>query len=551
MPKAKQLVKDWSRDGGFAVEEARTKRVVRTSLGTAQVEQTITLPADAIITAASAVVDARPADRVAVGDAAQVRNESSTVAVIDLGGLRTVTSVSYGAARITAVQVWQGTQFAEWFAHAGVHLAKLKEVLTERLRVTFDAAVTAAELAADGHLTLPGAPADPELDIAGKRIWGRPGPVRLVNDAQGDPAFVETVDLAAALQSVIDQSTATEARTVRVVFRTAAPCLQHLDLQLAYVQLHQVSLPAGGLVVDADAEGDHPLSLPLPSDAGPWRISGCELTLQARIGPGRVQPAVGPVVDDLAQLILDPQHVLAARLPSALVARCASITGVRLLVSAGDQDAELAGVLRVGGDDQPATDGAPLPGKPVTVPAGAEPTWITLELAAPVKPHGDQPWWIEVTATRGRLTWAMALPVAEDPVVPGQPPSPPRNVLIRRVSPGPLYRPIVARIASDPAAAGTIPPVAIHGALRLVGEAVPGQPIPAVEPRLGPVDSYGSALAPCTPTPAGVVSRLSLAQPLAGAVTTNNGGTVLPLTLRIATPGTYTITAATLLYRLP
>jgi len=301
--------------------------------------------------------------------------------------------------------------------------------------------------------------------------------------------------------------------------------------------------------VEADAEGDWPLSLPLPAGADTWQLVGCELTIQAGIGPGRVLPPLGPALGEDARLVLDPLHALAARLPSADAARLATLTGIRMLVGAGDVDAELAGVLRVGGGDVPDAVAKPLAFKPATVPTGSAAAWVTLELVQPYKPKGDQPLWVEVTATRGRLVWPLAIPLAEDPIVPGQPVPAPRNVLIRRASPGPPYRPIVAKVGAPKVEGGTIDPAPICGVLRLVGEAFPGQPIAALVPRLGNVADSGPALSACSPTPAGVVSRLSLNPPLAGAVAVGAGSPSLPLVLRACAAGTYTITAATLLYR--
>ena len=546
---AKDLARDWSHVGGF-VEQKLERAIVRLGVsGTASVTQALGLPADAIVTAASAAIGLRPADRVAVGDAAQVRAESGSVLIVDLGGLRTVASLAYAGAQITEVQAWQGTRFGTWFADAaGTHVAARDEVLTERLRVSFDANVRPADLAADGELVLPGAPADPELEVAGQRVWSRPGAVRLADDGQGHAAYAETVDLRAALQAAIDQGSGSGTLALPVTLRTAAPCVQTLQLQVSFVQAHAVALPAGGLTVDADAEGDWLATLPLPPGAQAWRLVGCELTLQARLGAPRVLPAVGPATGDDARLVLDPQHALAARLPGADVARLAALTGLRLPLAAIGADAELAGVLRVGGGDAPDPAGAPLPFKPATVRAGTTPAWVSLELLQPFKPRGDAPLWVELTTTRGRLVWPLARPVAEAAVLPGQPAPAPRNVLVRRATPGPVYRAIVAKVGAPAVEGGAITPAPICGALRLVGEAPAGQPIAALVPRLGLPGENGPVLAACTPTPAGVVSRARFDPPLAHAVA-DGAAPGLPLVLRVAAPGTYTITAATLLYR--
>ncbi|MBI3347684.1 MAG: hypothetical protein HY020_10800 [Burkholderiales bacterium] len=548
---AKQLTEDWAYAGGFSAARVENAIVGGSVYGTASVTQDLSLPTDAVITAASAVLSVGPADRVSVGDAAQVRAESSAVLIVDLGGLRTVAGLRYAAAKMTQVQAWQGTRFGNWFASEdGTHNAAKDEVMTERLRVSFDRSVQPADLATDGVLVLPGAPADPELEVGGRRVWSRPGPVRLADDGQGHAVFGETVDLAAALQAAIAQATTTGDLALAVTLRTAAPCVQSLQVQVSYVQVHQVTLPAGGLPLEAAAEGDWPVTLQLPAGAGGWQLVGCELAIQGRIGPGRVLPAVGPATGDVARLLLDPLHAVAARLPSADAARLATLTGLRLPLAALGGDAELAGVLRIGGGDVPDSAASPLPFKPVTLPAGTAPAWVTLELLQPCKPRGDAPLWVELTATRGRLAWPLAVPRAEDPVVPGQPAPVPRNVLIRRASPGPPYRAIVAKVGPPAVEGGAIAPAAICGALRLIGEAPAGQPIAALTPRLGTPAANGPALSPCTPTQAGVVSRASFDPPLAGAVAAGTSPS-LPLVIRAAAPGTYTITAAKLLYRQP
>ncbi|MCP6726403.1 hypothetical protein NL526_30560, partial [Klebsiella pneumoniae] len=71
----------------------------------------------------------------------------------------------------------------------------------------------------------------------------------------------------------------------------------------------------------------------------------------AKLPPERTLPPVGPVRDDLADLILDPDHAAAVRLTDQTLAE---LTALRLQLTALDDGAEASVVLV-----SPATDGGP------------------------------------------------------------------------------------------------------------------------------------------------------------------------------------------------
>ena len=210
------------------VKFAESKSLIQTAtwtlpaVGTALQQQELSqVPIDAIILAATATVTARPADKIVVGDAAQVRPAAGNKLVIDLQALRTVSGFDSPGPDVSKVEIWKGTRFETLSGIAGLPSIAVgfDEQLTERLQITFSAPVSPDDLAVDGVIFLPGAPSDPVVELNDRRLWSQPGQVRLGPVAGDDPAFVHTVDIAAGLQAAIDRGE----RPLRLAFRTAVP----------------------------------------------------------------------------------------------------------------------------------------------------------------------------------------------------------------------------------------------------------------------------------------------------------------------------------------
>jgi hypothetical protein len=244
--------------------------------------------------------------------------------------------------------------------------------------------------------------------------------------------------------------------------------------------------------------------------------------VDTKISLERVAPAEGPTLTGDAELVLDADRAVAVRLPAAQLARFTSLNGVRLPVVVEQGSAELVGVLRadLGGAAGP---GAPLEGPslgPITVEARARAEgaqWITL---APAKPRRLAPGaglWLVVQASRGQAVLRVSIPAAA-----------PANPLWRGLPDGPFK--------AVPALPGAWPQ-GLDGAIRLVGEAVPDQPIPALQVWV----SGSSRGVEFTPGSEGVVMNLD--------VTARPPGTVLPLIVVASTPGVYRFRDVEVIYR--
>lgn len=513
-----------------------------TPTGDVESQQTSQLPADAIVTAASATVTVQEAGTIAAGKIAQVRQgENDKVVVIDFGALRTVSALTLPAGTaLSAVRRWSGAGFTwmsippEALALAPVGFA---EVQTERLELTFTGAVSAASAATGLLVTLPGAPADLVLEVGGVRAWSRPGPVRLAVPQGGTtPQASFDVPLAAELQAALARGGADPV----VTLRTGTPCIQGLSLNVQYVRVHRVVLPPAGLVVGAETEAEADAFLPLPVAAATWQVVRVELVVAGRMPAWRSWPLPDPPVNPDARLVLDPAHSYAARLPAGWLAPLAELTGIRLPVElpAGFGGAELAAVLHQGNLDQPV---APLPAaRFLPAPLAADPAggsrWIELRLAKPVKVVPGATWWVEVTATRGACDWPLS--AADDD-------SAPDTIRLRRSLPGPPFRPLAVQVRRDVTA--LVP----AGRLRVLGTPRSDDLRPGVVPLL---QGGGAAqVAPgFTPTPASGVVTLTLdpatpASAARGEIADNQ----LRLRLRLHSAGQVTLSAATVYYRTP
>jgi hypothetical protein len=252
------------------------------------------------------------------------------------------------------------------------------------------------------------------------------------------------------------------------------------------------------------------------------------LDVSAKIPAVRVQPADGPELSEDAQLVLDPDHALIARLAPALTASLSAVTGVRLLVSASLDGAELAGTLHGGTTDDP---GDALPkavlGR-VAVAASASPGWVDLALAAPHQLAGGEVIWLELQVTRGSLVWRLAaLSSSADSDA----------KLRRRTSNGRYVSLTPFGGVSDYAAA-----------LRVVGKEKPNDPLAAVRFAV----AGGSDTVAGVPTQSGTTLMLGLTAPgIAPSPAAGGVGFEVPLDLTISTPGSYAVRSAELQYTQP
>lgn len=522
--------------------------------GVVESSRTTTLPADAIVTQATVTIRVEEAGRIAAGQVAQVRQGAGgAVVVIDFGALRTIASLELPAGRrLSALRRWAGSNFAVMSvpaAQLAQSVVDFAEVQTERLELTFDAPVPAAEVARDLTLRLPGAPKDLLLEIGGQRVWSRPGAAPLSAAGGGVPAFEVEVPLVAELQAALAQGP-----DPVLTLRSGTPCAHALTLELAYVRRHEVPLPPAGRTFGGEAEQEVEAFLPLPPDSVNWEVVQVDLGVNGRMPARRGWPLPDPALNPAARLVLDAAHSYAARLPADWLAPLAELVGLRvpLWLPGGFAGAEIAAVLYQGNADQPL---APVPGARFT-PGDVSPDpgeapgsirWVELALARPVKlePRAQAPfWWVELSVTRGRCEWPLSAPAAAadpGPAPAGGPEAEADFVRLRRSLPGPPFRPLAAAVRQG---AALLQPA---GRLRVLGTPRSDDLRPGVVPLLA--GTAAPQVAPgFTPTPSSGTVRLTPATS-ASAARGEIAGQQLRLKLRLHGSGQVTLTRATVFYR--
>jgi len=508
--------------------------------GDVQTTQATTLPADAIVTSASAQITVREAGTIAAAKVAQVRQgENSKVVVIDFGALRTVAALELPSGRtLSTMRRWDGSGFASATVpplELLQSVVNFAEIQTERLELTFSTATTAALVGEQLRVKLPGAPVDLSIEVGGVLAWSRPGAVRLVVPEGGDePEASFTVPLAAELQAALARGGANP----EVMLRTGTPCRQNLTLSVAHVRAHAVVLPPSGLVLAAETEAEVDAALPLPADSANWQVVQAELAVSGRLPSWRGWPLPDPAENLDARLVLDAAHSYAARLPAGWLAPLSEVSGVRLplVLPAGFGGAELAAVLYEGDLDQPLT---PLPGARF-VPADLSPTpaggliWAELRLAKPAKVPPVATWWVEITATRGSCDWPLTQVVAD---------TEPDAIRLRRSLPGPPFRPLAVQARRG------VQALVPAGRLRLLGTPRSDDQRPGVVPLL-----QGSGTAQVAPgfTPSATSGTVTLTPTIpATAARGEIASNALKLRLRLHSAGQVTLSAATVFYRTP
>jgi len=492
-----------------------------------------------LVNSAKASVTASMPPAATLAGAAELRpapGDSSSL-VIDFQGQRTVNElIAPSGVTITSLHAWLGTSFdttsknVAGFTVTGGNDATFTELQTERLLVTVDGEASVTSFAQSGSVVLPTPPADLELLVNGTRAWFAPGPISTAQFAAKDIDILKAVAEAAAT-----------GQDVVLTFRAAAPAALTLSATVEVLQRYPVVFPEGATrTIDAPSEGVYPLALPVDQSQGPgsgqWLIHGVVLDVSAKLPPSRVQPADGPELTDAVELTLDPDHALIVQLPNAITGSLASLTGVRLPVSVGTDGAELAGTLRTNipptGTDGKNEPGDPIPKSalgPVTLspPAasGADTVnWIDLTLTAPHPLASGEIVWLELQAARGSVTWKMAVRPADEGSV----------AQLRRRTANGTYVPL------SPLAD------AYAGALRVVGQERPNEPLAAVEAAVAGAESSGTVAG--VPTQAGTTLALALHPPIAFPAAPKGDASQFPLEMTISTPGSFAITAAELQY---
>ena len=524
--------------------------------GTASRSLAVSLHRNAVVRRFDVRVSAARAEAVLLGNAAQLREQSSSggvrTVVADFGALMTVASVGVlnagglptigSRVLIREVTAWTGMAFAttplyRFDGSTGSLLASFGEMRTERLLIEVTGSSSLAEVADSLWVELPDPPTDLSIRIdGGPPVWSSPGPVR---PGQGGWSAdgSQTVPLGPALAALTgnpdDESLATF--TLTLTSRTPG----RLDIAVATGGRdvrYLTRIRPGGLDsvgVTFELEGVQRVPLPLPA----WAVAveRVEFTATATLGPERTVPPVGPELatalvtgaaahaSGVADLVLDPDRSAAVRLPSH--PGLAEVTALRFPLRPGPAGAEVRVVLLAArpGDGEP---GEPLEGavsSPVTLEpplAGAAPAlegWSTFALPSAVAMEGAPPW-AALQVARGAVVWPLGL-AAGSPLRRG-PPTGPWQELPRVVRDAP----------------------GVGGRLRLVGLAAKEAPLPPLV-----VQVEGSAALPAvdplavrfTPTPRGEPVRWAASTALAPKLTVAAKSIDLVITSHV--PGTVTL----------
>jgi len=441
----------------------------------------LAVPAGAVVDRAVVRVAASAPNSALISEVATVRSASgdpsgaSNQMIIDFGVMRNVSGLQ-GPVSITQVAPWLGTSFGgdDNQRDGGSDAVTLQEFQTERLLVTYASTVSAAAVGACTVLTAT-APADLELTVAGSRAWFRQGTV---------PAnFSAEVDITVAVQTAVTAGTS----PVPVVLKSRIP--GHLELgpvgTVQYLRTHVVAFDRGETtIVDADAEGEIDVVLPLPAASTGWTIHRVVGTVVAEDrGPERIDPPVGPPAFTDAELTLDPDRRIVVRLPADVLNSFAALAAVRVRLHAAASGIGVVGGLLTGTQVAPDT---PLPGGEVvevSVDATPSSAWVTLRFSKPLTLPSDGTLWLSLAATRGRAI--LGLRSVGVPGDPGRDVDESEIALIRRIAPNGVARPMSAPIGMRTDAL----------AMRLVGTAPDGQPIDLVDIGLAALGSAGSPVA--------------------------------------------------------
>jgi hypothetical protein len=231
------------------------------------------------------------------------------------------------------------------------------------------------------------------------------------------------------------------------------------------------------------------VDIPLPSASATWVIHRVVATVIAEDrGPERVLPPVGPASMLDAELTLDADRRLVARLAPGALTPFGTLTGVRVLLTPGPSGIGVVGGLLGGTALAP---GEPIPGGEVTevsAESGAGEGWVTLAFAKPLTLPATETLWFSIAATRGKAVLGLRAVGQTDPEV--------GVTVLRHIAPNGVARPMSAPSGLRTDAL----------AVRLVGIAPEGQPLDLVAVGLGTTPG----------TTEGTVDEASIAEPSDG-----------------------------------
>jgi hypothetical protein len=517
---------------GFIGDKELPKIVVETvEVSTREATLDLPVPVGAEVTTAVVRITAAAPGMTNVGGIADVRAaagdiEATNDIIIDFGVLRSVSGVQAPTGMgIFGVTPWIGTMFdGGTFFEGPRNSIDFTEIQTERLLLQLDDEITPDAFASGGFVRTSTPPADLELLVAGTRVSLHQGPA---------PAgFSEDVDVTAAVQTAVAGGTAGGDGNVHVGVALHARVPGALGLSIVgdirFLRTVAVDFPGPTTAARFAEEGAQDVVVPLPAGSETWTIHRVVAALAAEDpGPQRVLPPVGPASSTQAELVLDPDRRLVARLPSGPLGRFASIAGVRLSLIVDQGGIEVGGALLAGSVDEPGEAIPDATFTPVAATATTSPTWVTIALPQPIEPPPDTTaLWASFAVSRGKAT----LGLADAAAVPAG-----EFTRLKRIAPnGIAHPPSSAVLRRDDPALSAIPVGTDALALRLVGIAPDTAPVAVADVDVAGGPTVRAAAGPgsvaISPTPAGPRVPLKLTVTTTAATTVTIGPVVVAYT---------------------
>src|ERR1043165_1165172 len=210
------------------------------------VSQNVHLDVGATIQRVVARLTARPPDSVRIRDVAEVRASGAAAAVIDFGRMRTVGAFDVADANVQHLSPWLGAAYGPNVKPT----AWTTEVMTERVQCTTASGEVDVEELATSFVTLPGAPAEGEVLVGGRRVFFQSGEVKrgtvgaeLVAEVGPveDGHFVAGLDITEVLLASRPGPTG----DVVVELRAASYGRLSLAVRTVFTRVHDVVFPGG------------------------------------------------------------------------------------------------------------------------------------------------------------------------------------------------------------------------------------------------------------------------------------------------------------------
>ncbi|MGI6655698.1 MAG: hypothetical protein ACOX5Z_02510 [Desulfobulbus sp.] len=478
-------------------------------------------------------ITAKAAGKCQLSEVADLRKSQDGVQkiVIDLNQHRPIANLELPE-KMQAVYPWIGAKFQtrKNLLSRDTQKERFSEVATDRLQVTlYSDNFDLEKLRNEGAITLPDTPTTLTLTVNGRTAWTHFARNGLTTAEDPEAGFCERVDITRMVHEEID---AGNTKIPLVLHATPACRLGLKELNAPYRLVHAVRLPGQALSLTMSEEGPCTLSLPLPEGSGNWQVAEIHGSLSGKTGESRVVPAEHLPESELGELVLDPDHYLAARLDKDLLAGFQQIEGVRLPLVVTEGGAEIVAMLRRDEQNAPGTSLPEARFAARTVPATDREQWVSLDLEQVVDVPENKALWLELRAVRGRCWWRLGSEKTKDAT--GEVTKPIGVVELQRAAPGGVFAEFIPKLNNTPHQ--------LLGRLRIKGRPTAGGIAALQYPDSSTTGASETSTVDLTPGRGPLEFALALSPPL----TSQNGALNVQLLCRA--PGLYTFSDIRLIY---